>query len=78
MDDCIEAQWGLYIGYMKETLDYTITIMPLTIIPLTFRSPTLAFRFFPAILIHITSLKWCKQPNDVFIICSDVVILSCV
>jgi hypothetical protein len=28
MDDYIEAQWGLYIGYMRETLDYTITIIP--------------------------------------------------
>jgi hypothetical protein len=35
MDDYILAQWGLYIGYMRETLDYTITIIPLTIIPLT-------------------------------------------
>jgi hypothetical protein len=35
MDNCIEAQWGLYIGYMKETLDYNITIITLTIIPLT-------------------------------------------
>jgi hypothetical protein len=35
MDNCIEAQWGLYIKYMRETLDYTITIIPLTIIPLT-------------------------------------------
>jgi hypothetical protein len=38
MDDCIEAQWGLYIGYMRETLNYTITIIPLTkkIVKLTF------------------------------------------
>jgi hypothetical protein len=35
MDDCIEAQWELYIEYMKETLDCNITIIPLTIIPLT-------------------------------------------
>jgi hypothetical protein len=35
MEDYIEAQWGLYIEYMKKTLDYTITIMHLTIIPLT-------------------------------------------
>jgi hypothetical protein len=35
MDDYIEAQWGLYIGYMRETLNYTITIIPSTIIPLT-------------------------------------------
>jgi hypothetical protein len=35
MDDYIEAQWGLYIEYRREILDYTITIMPLTIIPLT-------------------------------------------
>jgi hypothetical protein len=35
MDDCIEAQWELYIGYMKKIRDYAITIMPLTIIPLT-------------------------------------------
>jgi hypothetical protein len=35
MDSCIEAQWKLYIGYMKETLDYNITIITLTIIPLT-------------------------------------------
>jgi hypothetical protein len=35
IDDCIEAQWGLYIGYMKETLNYNITIITLTIIPLT-------------------------------------------
>jgi hypothetical protein len=34
MDDCIEAQWGLYIGYMRKTLEYNITIIPLTIIPL--------------------------------------------
>jgi hypothetical protein len=33
---CIEAQWGLYIEYMRETIDYTITIIPLTTIPLTF------------------------------------------
>jgi hypothetical protein len=38
MDDCIGAQWGLYIGYIRETLDYTITIMPLTIIPLGLNS----------------------------------------
>jgi hypothetical protein len=38
MDDCIEAQWELYIGYMRESLDYTIIIMPLTIIPITFQS----------------------------------------
>jgi hypothetical protein len=25
----------LYIGYMKENLDYTIIIIPLTILPLT-------------------------------------------
>jgi hypothetical protein len=31
MDDYIEAQGGLYIEYMRETLDYTITAMPLTI-----------------------------------------------
>jgi hypothetical protein len=30
MDDCIEAQWGLYIEYMRETLDYNIIIIPLT------------------------------------------------
>jgi hypothetical protein len=24
--DCIEAQWELYIGYMRETLDYNITL----------------------------------------------------
>jgi hypothetical protein len=30
MDDCIEAQWGLYIEYMRETLDYNIAIIPLT------------------------------------------------
>jgi hypothetical protein len=35
MDDCIEAQWGLIIGYMRETLDYNITLITLTIIPLT-------------------------------------------
>jgi hypothetical protein len=35
MDNCIEAQWGLYIEYMRETLDYTITIIPLTIKTLT-------------------------------------------
>jgi hypothetical protein len=35
MDDCIKAQWVLYIGYMRETLDYNITIITLTIIPLT-------------------------------------------
>jgi hypothetical protein len=35
MDDCIEAQWELYIGSMRKTLDYNITIKPLTIIPLT-------------------------------------------
>jgi hypothetical protein len=35
MDNCIEAQWGLYIKYMRETLDYNISIKPLTIIPLT-------------------------------------------
>jgi hypothetical protein len=23
MDNCIEAQWELYIEYMRETLDYT-------------------------------------------------------
>jgi hypothetical protein len=34
MDDCIEVQWGLYIGYMRETLNYNITIITLTIIPL--------------------------------------------
>jgi hypothetical protein len=31
MDDCIEAQWGVYIEYMRETLDYSITLIPLTI-----------------------------------------------
>jgi hypothetical protein len=36
MDDCIEVQCGLlYIEYMRETLDYNITIIPLTITPLT-------------------------------------------
>jgi hypothetical protein len=45
MNYCIEAQWRLYIGYMRETLDYTITIRLLTIISLTFRSPILAFHF---------------------------------
>jgi hypothetical protein len=35
MDDCIEAQWELYIGYMRETLDYNITLITLIIIPLT-------------------------------------------
>jgi hypothetical protein len=35
MDDCIKAQWKLYIEYMRETLDYNITIIPFTIIPLT-------------------------------------------
>jgi hypothetical protein len=35
MDDCIEAQCELYIGYMRETLDYNIRIITLTIIPLT-------------------------------------------
>jgi hypothetical protein len=35
MDDYIEAQWGLYIEYMRQTLDYNITIITLTIIPLT-------------------------------------------
>jgi hypothetical protein len=35
MDDCIESQWRLYIKYMRETLDYNITLIPLTIIPLT-------------------------------------------
>jgi hypothetical protein len=35
MDDCIEAQWGLYIEYMRKTLDYNITIIPLTIISIT-------------------------------------------
>jgi hypothetical protein len=29
MDDYIETQWGLYIEYMRETLDYNITIIPL-------------------------------------------------
>jgi hypothetical protein len=24
----IEAQWGLYIEYMRETLDYNIIIIP--------------------------------------------------
>jgi hypothetical protein len=36
MDNYIEAQWELYIEYMRETLDYNITIIPLTIIPLTY------------------------------------------
>jgi hypothetical protein len=31
----LEAQWGLYIEYIRETLDYNITLIPLTIIPLT-------------------------------------------
>jgi hypothetical protein len=44
MDDYIEAQWGLYIGYMRETLDYTITIIPLTIIPLTTSSSKKNYR----------------------------------
>jgi hypothetical protein len=35
MDDCIEAQWRLYIGFMRKTIDYNITIIILTIIPLT-------------------------------------------
>jgi hypothetical protein len=35
MDDCIKAQWKLYREYMRETLDYNITIIPFTIIPLT-------------------------------------------
>jgi hypothetical protein len=35
MDNCIEAQLGLYIEYMRETIDYNITLKPLTIIPLT-------------------------------------------
>jgi hypothetical protein len=39
MDDCIEAQWELYIEYMRKTLDYNITLIPLTIIPLTPLSP---------------------------------------
>jgi hypothetical protein len=38
MDDCIEAQWGLYIGYMRKTLDYNIIIITLTIIPLAMPS----------------------------------------
>jgi hypothetical protein len=33
------GNWGLYIEYMRETLDYIITIMPLTIIPLTLSTP---------------------------------------
>jgi hypothetical protein len=28
--NCIEAQWGLYKEYMRETLDYNITIIPLS------------------------------------------------
>jgi hypothetical protein len=35
MEDYSEVQWGLYRGYMRETLDYTIAIIPLTIIPVT-------------------------------------------
>jgi hypothetical protein len=35
MDSCIEAQWGLYLEYMREAIDYNITIIPLIIIPLT-------------------------------------------
>jgi hypothetical protein len=47
MDDCIEAQWGLYIDieYMRENIDYTITIIPLTIIPLTQPNCTVFFLF---------------------------------
>jgi hypothetical protein len=35
MDDYMEAQCGLYGYDTRETRDYTITIIPLTIIPLT-------------------------------------------
>jgi hypothetical protein len=51
MDNCIEAQWGLYIGYMKETLDYNIIIITLTIIPLT---PPLK-RNVNAMMLHLRS-----------------------
>jgi hypothetical protein len=30
MNDCIGAQWVLYIEYIRKTLDYTIKIIPLT------------------------------------------------
>jgi hypothetical protein len=33
-NDYINAQWD-YIDYMRETLDYNITLIPLTIIPIT-------------------------------------------
>jgi hypothetical protein len=35
MDNYIEAQWGLYIEYMREILDYNITLIPLTLLRLT-------------------------------------------
>jgi hypothetical protein len=35
MEEYIKAQWGLYIEYMREILDYNIIIIPMTIIPLT-------------------------------------------
>jgi hypothetical protein len=31
----IEVKWGLYIGYVRETLDYNIIIIILTIVPFT-------------------------------------------
>jgi hypothetical protein len=41
---------GNYIGYMRKTLDYTITIMSLTIIPLTVKCTL-------CILIHHSPLR---------------------
>jgi hypothetical protein len=38
MDDYIEDQCGLYIKYTRKTIEYNITLIPLTIIPLTVNS----------------------------------------